>query len=612
MSDNGRAEASAKRMLLRIAGYLFKYYKLPFTAVLILIVLHALSGVAAVLLLRLLIDNCLAAPGAAVRPAALIIGGMAVVYYAGVLCHYLYNYMMIEITRGTTRNIRVALFSHMEKLPLQYFDTRSHGDLMSVFTNDTDTLRQLISQCIPQLLSGAVVIASAVSAMSLLNFPLLCISLAAMISMLVAGHYLTNKSSRHFMQQQKDFGALNGYIEEMIEGQKEIKLFKREAETMISFQQLNQELAASARKANMWGNLLTPIVTNLSYLAYSGTAIAGIVLICNPNSGFTVGMLAAFLQLCRMLSQPVSQISGQISYIVTAAAGARRMFALLDEETEADQGTVTLTAVSQEADGTLTETKNHTGIWAWRRSDGQLVRCMGAVTFKQVGFGYQDGAQVLHEMNLNARPGTKIAIVGPTGAGKTTIANLLNRFYEVTEGSILIDGIDIREIKKVSLRRAVGVVLQDPRLFVGTVKENILFGRPGATDCEMIAAAKISNAHKFISELKDGYETELTTDGRNLSEGERQLITLARAVIADTPLLVMDEATASVDTRMESLIQNGLDNLMYNRTVFIIAHRLSTVRLADEILVIENGCVAESGAHEQLIRQDGLYARLFK
>lgn len=613
MLGKKQANISAGPILRRIAGYLFRFYKFSFMAVLILIVLHALSGVAAMLILRVVIDRCLAAAGSRTTvPLAGLIGSIAAVYYAGVFCHFLYQYLMIGITRGTTRNIRVELFAHMEKLPLSYFDTRSHGDLMSVFTSDTDTLRQLISQSIPQLLSAVVIITGAIIAMASLSVPLLCVSLTAMIGMLAGGRYLTAKSTHYFKRQQQSYGALNGYIEEMIEGQKEIKLFLREGQNIRDFQLLNQQLAETSRSASLWSNLLTPIVTNLNYLAYAVTAIFGILMIRYPDRNVTVGMLVVFLQLCRMLYQPVSQISGQISYIATAAAGAGRMFALLDESPEADQGTVILTVAEHRSDEIRTESNEHNRLWAWQSSDGRLIHCLGAVTFEHVGFGYQPGHNVLADMNLKVAAGTRVAIVGPTGAGKTTIANLLNRFYEISEGSILIDDIDIRDIKKASLRQAVGVVLQETRLFVGTIKDNILFGRPGAANEAVVRAAAIANAAPFISELKDGYETVLTTDGRNLSEGERQLITLARAVIADPPLLILDEATASVDTRMEAMIQQGLNNLMQNRTVFIIAHRLSTIRQADHILVMEAGRVAESGTHQQLLERNGIYANLYR
>lgn len=603
-------------VLARIIGYLFRYYKLRSIIVFFLIILHAVTGVAAAVLLQFLIDDYLipaiGAGAVSIRPVLYLIGIMALVYYLGIACHYIYSRMIIKITRGTTRNFRVELFSHMEKLPLRYFDTRSHGDLMSVFSNDTDTLRQLISQSIPQLVSSTVVILGAVTAMAALNIPLLCISLTAIFLMLLIGRKLTEQSSRYFARQQDDFGVLNGYIEEMLEGQKEIKLFGQEQKNVNAFKKLNQNLADSAVNANSRGNLLTPLVSGLSNAAYAGTALAGVLYIGRTDTVFTLGMLASFLQLSKMLYQPVTQISRQVGYIVTASAGAVRMFALMDEEPEENNGKIRLVPVRDSGEGCLSQADCHTGRWGWKTEAGVLIPFCGTVKLQGVSFGYTDDKLILHDIGLQVNAGEKAAFVGPTGAGKTTIANLLNRFYDVRDGAVFIDGFDIREVDKTDLRQIIGMVLQDTRLFAGSIRENIRFGRADATDEEVVAAANTANAHKFIMDLKAGYDTVLISNGKNLSEGERQLITIARAVIANTPILVLDEATASVDTRTESMVQKGLANLMKDRTVFLIAHRLSTIRSAEKIMVMQAGRIVESGSHEELLGRGGLYANLYR
>ena len=538
------------------------------------------------------------------------------IYAIGILCAYAYNRIMVNVSQGTMRSLRVELFEHMESLPIRYFDTHAHGDIMSVYTNDVDTLRQLISQSIPQLVNSAVTIVTTFISMFLLDLPLTLITLAMVCLMLLVTSRIAGKSAVYFARQQRDLGAVNGYIEEMMNGQKVVKVFCHEQKSLEQFRVLNEQLRDSAEKANIFSNITMPVNGNLGNISYVLCAVVGALLALNGYLGLTLGTLVSFLTLNKNSTQPVSQISQQTNSIVMAMAGAQRIFDLLDETPEEDNGYVELVNAKENPDGSLTETPERTGLWAWRhphKAEGTVTytKLAGDVTFNDVDFGYDPDKIVLHNIRLYATPGQKIAFVGSTGAGKTTITNLINRFYDIADGKIRYDGININKIKKPDLRHSLGMVLQDTHLFTGTVMDNIRYGRLDATDEECIAAAKLANADGFIRRLPEGYQTVLTGDGSNLSQGQRQLLSIARAAVADPPVLILDEATSSIDTRTETLVQEGMDRLMKGRTTFVIAHRLSTVKNADCIMVLEQGRIIERGTHDQLLDEKGRYYQLY-
>ena len=604
----------------RILAYVFRYYKGPCLIVAASILVSALATLSGTLFMRELIDSYIvpllseAAPD--FGPLAERLLSLAAVLAAGILCSYAYNRIMVNVSQGTMKRIRTELFSHMESLPIRYFDTHAHGDIMSVYTNDVDTLRQLISQSLPQLLNSGVSFLSTLISMFVLDVPLTVISLVLIAVMLLAASKLGSLSGKYFVRQQTDLGNVNGYIEEMMEGQKVVKVFCHEEKSLEQFRVLNERLRESADNANKISNIMMPVNANLGNISYVLCAVVGAVLALNGFSGLTVGTLVSFLSLNKSCTQPITQISQQMNNVLMALAGAARIFQMMDEEPEQDNGYVELVNAEENADGNLSETKEKTGLWDWKhfhKADGTTtyVKLQGDVTFDGVDFGYTDDKMVLHDIRMYATPGQKIAFVGSTGAGKTTITNLINRFYDIQDGKIRYDGININKIRKPDLRRSLGIVLQDTHLFTGTVMDNIRYGRLDATDEECIAAAKLANAHGFIRRLPDGYQTMLTGDGANLSQGQRQLIAIARAAVADPPVLILDEATSSIDTRTEELVQKGMDALMKGRTSFVIAHRLSTVRNADCIMVMEQGRIIERGTHEQLMEQRGRYWQLY-
>ena len=608
------------KTMKRILGYMLKNYKLSFLLVVICIIGSSLATLYGTLFMQTLIDDYIvpltrsADPDFASLAKALL--SLAEIYAAGILCAYAYNRIMVNITQGTMRNLRIELFEHMESLPIRYFDTHIHGDIMSIYTNDVDTLRQLISQSIPQLIHSSVTIISSFISMIVLDIPLTLVTLFMIGIMLIATSKIAGKSGTYFTKQQKDLGIVNGYIEEMMEGQKVVKVFCHEEKSLEDFRALNEELRASANAANTFSNISMPINANIGNISYVLCAIIGAIMALGGYSGLTLGTLVSFLTLNKNSTQPVSQISQQINSIVMAMAGANRIFDLMDEESEVDNGYVTLVNAIENPDGSLSETEKRTGIWAWKhphKADHTITytKLEGDVTFDDVDFGYDENKIVLHNIKLYATPGQKIAFVGSTGAGKTTITNLINRFYDIADGKIRYDGININKIKKADLRRSLGMVLQDTHLFTGTVLDNIRYGRLDATDEECIAAAKLANADSFIRRLPNGYQTVLSGDGANLSQGQRQLLSIARAAVADPPVLILDEATSSIDTRTEALVQKGMDELMKGRTTFVIAHRLSTVKNSDCIMVLEQGRIIERGTHDQLIEQKGRYYQLY-
>lgn len=607
-------------ILKRILGYMLKSYKLAFGLVVVCIVGTALATLRGTLFMQSLIDDYIIPLTKAQVPdysaLAAAIASVAITYGIGILCAYIHQRLMVNISQGTMRNIRLEIFSHMESLPIRYFDTRAHGDIMSVYTNDVDTLRQVISQSIPQLINSIVTLVITFAAMFLLDVPLTLVTLVMVCLMFFATSKIAGRASRYFTRQQKDLGTMNGYIEEMMNGQKVIKAFCHEQAGIEQFTKLNEQLRESTDKANTFANITMPVNANLGDISYVLCAVVGAILAINGYAGLTLGVLVAFLNLNRNGTQPVSQISQQTNDVVRAIAGAKRIFELLDEEPEADDGYVELVNVKEDADGSLTETSDRTNVWAWKhphKADGTTTyqKLEGDITFDDVDFGYEAGKTVLHNIKLYATPGQKIAFVGSTGAGKTTITNLINRFYDIADGKIRYDGININKIKKADLRRSLGIVLQDTHLFTGTVMENIRYGRLDATDEECVAAAKLANADGFIRRLPEGYQTVLTGDGANLSQGQRQLLAIARAAVADPPVLILDEATSSIDTRTEALVQQGMDSLMNGRTTFVIAHRLSTVKNSDCIMVLEHGRIIERGSHDQLIAEKGRYYQLY-
>ncbi|WP_085952800.1 ABC transporter ATP-binding protein [Clostridium beijerinckii] len=614
-----KADKNSLKILKRLLAYILKEYKFLFFMVLVTIIISSLANVIGTLFLRNLIDDyitpLLNKSGADFGPLLKMIITMAVIYYVGVISTYIYSRIMIVISQGSLKRIRDDMFAHMESLPIKFFDTHAHGDLMSLYTNDTDALRQMISQGIPQLLSAIITVVSIFASMIYLSIPLTGVEIIIILLMFRVTKVIGAKSGKYFGLQQKDIGAVNGYIEEMMEGQKVVKVFCHEEEAKANFDRLNDMLFNSANNANKYANVLMPIMGNIGYINYVAVAIFGSVLAIGAFGGFTLGGLAAFLQLTRNFSQTINQMAQQFNFVIMALAGAERIFKLLDEKKETDEGYVTLINAKENENGELEECKERTGIWAWKHphEDGTITytKLLGEVVFDDVDFGYNDEKIILHNIKLYAKQGQKIAFVGATGAGKTTITNLINRFYDIQDGKIRYDGININKIKKDDLRRSLGIVLQDAHLFTGTVADNIRYGKLDATDEEVVAAAKLANADTFIRHLPNGYDTILTGDGGSLSQGQRQLLTIARAAIADPPVLILDEATSSIDTRTERIVQEGMDKLMKGRTVFVIAHRLSTIKNSDVIMVLDQGRIIERGNHDDLIKEKGKYYQLY-
>ncbi len=607
------------RIFKRLMKYVMKSYGLHLVIVAVLILVSVLANVQGTMFIQSLIDDyiqpLLTAEPADYQPLAMAILRVAGFYAIGVASAYIYNRLMINVTQGVLRNLRNDLFSHMETLPIKYFDTHSHGDIMSIYTNDTDTIRQMVSQSMPQVFNSAITVVSVFISMVILSVPLTIVTLVMVAVMLVVTARTAGISGRYFLQQQRDIGKVNGFIEEMMEGQKVVKVFCHEEENIQKFNELNENLYHSADRANYLVNIVGPVNMQLGNVSYVVCAIVGGALSLSGITGLSLGSLASFLTFNRSFNMPINQISQQLNSIVMAMAGAERIFKMLDEEPETDNGYVTLVHVKEE-NGRLVESKSRTGRWAWRhehQADHSVdyVEVKGDVVFDGVDFGYNDEKIVLHDVQLFATPGQKIAFVGSTGAGKTTITNLINRFYDIQDGKIRYDGINVNKIRKADLRRSLGIVLQDTHLFTGTVMDNIRYGRLDATDEEVIAAAKLANADGFIRHLPEGYDTVLTGDGANLSQGQRQLLAIARAAIADPPVLILDEATSSIDTRTERIVQDGMDKLMKGRTTFVIAHRLSTVKNSDCIMVLEQGRIIERGTHDQLIEEQGKYYQLY-
>lgn len=614
-----KKEVNKQVTLKRVLAYVIKNYKWRFMAVFVLILIAALCMVRFSLFMQTLIDSYVTPLLAAKNPEfsglAHAIFQLIIIGIIGVASTYTYNRLMVYVGQGTIRRIRIDLFTHMESLPIKYFDTHAHGDIMSIYTNDVDTLRQLIGQSIPQVVNSSFSILTTFVSMLVLNVPLSAMSVFMVIVLLYVARKIAAQSSKYFHDQQNDLGRVNGFIEEMMDGQKVVKVFNHEERAKENFRKLNQELRESATNANIFANILMPVSANIGHFSYVLCAMLGAVLALNGYAGLTLGTLVSFLALNRGFTNPITQISQQINSVVMAMAGADRVFQLLDAESELDEGYVELVNAKEDAAGNLQEVKESTGTWAWKHphEDGTVTyhKQEGRITFTDVTFGYNDDKMVLHDINLFAEPGQKIAFVGSTGAGKTTITNLINRFYDIQEGKIHYDGINIRKIKKADLRRSLGIVLQDTHLFTGTVMDNIRYGRLNASDEECIEAAKLANAHDFIKRLPEGYNTILAGDGSNLSQGQRQLLAIARAAVANPPALILDEATSSIDTRTEVHVQEGMDALMKGRTTFVIAHRLSTVRNADCIMVLEQGRIIERGNHDELIAQKARYYQLY-
>ncbi len=607
------------KLFARLMGFIFKKYLPACIIVVICIFVSVLANVQGTMFTKNLIDDYIVplvkTGNPDYGPLLAAMGRVAVFYGIGVISTFAYSKIMIYVSQGTIKNLRVELFSHMQDLPIRYFDSHAHGDIMSIYTNDIDTLRQLISQSLPQILNSAITVVSVFVSMVILNIPLTILTIVMVIVTTVVTKKFAGFSSRYFLAQQRDLGKVNGFIEEMLNGQKVVKVFTHEQENIEAFDKINYELFESAYNANMYSNMLGPVNAQIGNLSYVLCALAGGVMALSGFGGLTLGKLASFLTFNKSFNMPISQVSQQFNSIIMALAGCDRIFSLLDETPETDEGYVSLVNAKEE-NGKLTETPEHTGLWAWKhthQADGSVdyKKLEGDVVFDDVDFGYVPEKIVLHDVDLFATPGQKIAFVGTTGAGKTTITNLINRFYDIADGKIRYDGININKIKKADLRHSLGIVLQDTHLFTATVMENIRYGKLDATDDEVYAAARLANADTFIRQLPDGYNTVLTGDGANLSQGQRQLLAIARAAIADPPVLILDEATSSIDTRTERIVQDGMDKLMHGRTTFVIAHRLSTVRNSDCIMVLEQGRIIERGSHDELISKNGKYYQLY-